>query len=493
MNVAYLNSSESSLFNVAREQLEQMITELQSEQQADSEHGDIEQYINIQGQELLRRLLQGYLDLTAKNESRQHISTTGGRVLNHVKNETSRNITSLFGGVKVSRKSYSQRHQASQFPLDSQLNLSSNQYSDGIAHRNALEVIRGSFDNAVESIDKTTGGHLPKRQSLKLAQDVAQDFEFYYQQNQYITPEKTDDLLILTFDGKGIVMRPEGLRECTKKAALKSKKLNSRLSPGEKKDRKRMAQVAAVYTVLPHQRTAGDIMKNDSNIKPFRAPARNKRVWASVEREAESVIEEAFLEALQRDPKQQRKWVILIDGLPHQIKLIHRVMKRLHVNATIVMDFIHVLEYLWKAAWCFFEKGDDAVEDWIEKKAIKVLRGQCSQVAKGIRISATKQKISKREGVDKCANYLLKNKSRLQYDTALAAGLPIASGVIEGACRHLINDRLDITGARWSLSGAEAILKLRSLKSSGDFDDYWYFHKKQSKQRLYENFKLIDE
>ena len=88
---------------------------------------------------------------------------------------------------------------------------------------------------------------------------------------------------------------------------------------------------------------------------------------------------------------------------------------------------------------------------------------------------------------------LIKNKKRLAYDTALADGLPIASGVIEGACRHLINDRLDITGARWSLAGAEAMLKLRSLKSSGDFDEYWSFHKKQSKLRLYTNFNLMDE
>ena len=426
-------------------------------------------------------MLSSY-DLTAKDEPKRLVQTADGQDLNHVKNKTSRNIISLFGKVKVNRKSYSQRDQASQFPLDAQFNLPDDQYSDGIRQRNALEAIKSSFDNAIESIDKTTGGHIPKRQSLQLVQDVAQDFELYYEQNHYQRPEDTDDLLVLTFDGKGIVMRPDGLRECTKKAALKSKKLNSRLSPGEKKDRKRMAQVAAVYTVLPHHRTAELIMKGHedevSKIKPFQVPARNKRVWASVEREVEAVIEEAFQEALHRDPKQQRKWVILIDGHPHQIKLIQRVMKRLKVNATIVMDFIHVLEYLWKAAWCFFDKGDDAVESWIEKRAIKILNGQCSQVAKGIRISASKQKINKREAVDKCADYLIKNKKRLAYDTALADGLPIASGVIEGACRHLINDRLDITGARWSLAGAEAMLKLRSLKSSGDFDEYWSFHKK---------------
>ena len=177
--------------------------------------------------------------------------------------------------------------------------------------------------------------------------------------------------------------------------------------------------------------------------------------------------------------------MILIDGLPHQIKLINKVMKRLKVEATIVMDFIHVLEYLWKAAWCFFDKGDDEVEDWIAKRAVKILNGEGYQVAKGIRISATRQKITNRENVDKCADYLLKNKSRLQYAQALKEGFPIASGVIEGACRYLINDRLDITGARWSLQGAEAVLKLRSLKSSGDFDAYWNFHKRQSKQRIY--------
>ena len=81
----------------------------------------------------------------------------------------------------------------------------------------------------------------------------------------------------------------------------------------------------------------------------------------------------------------------------------------------------------------------------------------------------------------------------MQYGDALNKGFPIASGVIEGACRHLINDRLDITGSRWSLSGAEAVLKLRSLKSSGDFESYWVFYKKQSKKRLYENFKLESE
>jgi hypothetical protein len=489
MNLAYLNTPGFSFFSDATKQIDQMIEHLQSDNCRDNEHGDIEQYIQNEGFEVLRCLFQGYLDLKAANEkSLSDVYTDEGIHLTHTKQGTKRKLTTLFGDVIVKRKSYSQRLQKSVFPLDAQLNLPSDQYSDGIRHRVAIEARKSSYDETVESINHTTGGYIQKRQSLKLAQDVAQDFDNFYLQNRYMSAEKTNNLLVLSFDGKGIVMRPEGLRECTKKASLKSKKLNSRLSAGEKKDRKRMAQVAAVYTALPHMRTPESIMKIEnegSNVQHLKVAERNKRVWASIENPAESVIEAGFLEALQRDPTQLRKWVVLVDGHPHQIRLINRVMKKHNVKATIVMDFIHVLEYVWKAAWCFYEKGDDKVETWVEKNALKILHGHGNQVAKGMRISATKQGLIKRENIDKCADYLLKNKLRLQYGEALKKGYPIASGVIEGACRHLINDRLDITGARWSLKGAEAILKLRSLKSSGDFNDYWAFHKKQSSQRVY--------
>lgn len=490
LNTAYTPTPDLSFFDDAKEHLEVIISELQSDHFFKKEHGDIEQHINKQGHELMRLLLEGYLQLLAAHEPLVSVSTPDTKEpLNHVKKQTHRTLTSQFGDVTVTRKGYSQRHKASQFPLDERLNLSKDQYSDGIRQRVAIEALKSSFDNAIESIDTTTGGHVPKRQSLQLVQDVAQDFEAYYRQEHHKIPEETDDLLVLTFDGKGVVMRQDGLRACTRKAAEKSKKLDSRLSPGEKKDRKRMAMVAAVYTVVPHERSAESIMNipdnEQGNVLPFRAPVRNKRVWASLEREAETVIREAFEEALERDPEQQRPWVILIDGLPQQIKLINKVKEHMKLKATIVMDFIHVLEYLWKAAWCFFDKGDPAVEDWIAERAVSILRGKCAQVAKGIRLSATRRNLVIREGVDKCADYLLKNKSRLQYDEALNDGFPIASGVIEGACRHLINDRLDITGSRWSLLGAEAVLKLRSLKSSGDFESYWTFHKEQSKKRLY--------
>jgi hypothetical protein len=147
-----------------------------------------------------------------------------------------------------------------------------------VRDRVAKEAIKGSYDNVVETIRDTTACSIAKRQTLNVVQDVAQDFEPYYQQSCFAKPEETNDVLVITTDGKGIVMRPDGLRECTKKAAQKNKKLNSRLSQGKKKDRKRMALVAAVYTVIPHVRTAGFIMKakdEGDNVRTIRPPVRS--------------------------------------------------------------------------------------------------------------------------------------------------------------------------------------------------------------------------
>ena len=452
-------------------------------------HGVIEEYIRTEGNEVLRRLLQGYLDKQA-HEEKQVLSVTGsdGKQRNHVRQKTSRALTSLLGSVTVKRRGYNQRQLSSLFPQDAELSLNADQYSDGIRRRIVTDVIDRSYDRAVHNHRENCPGLVGKRQAIKLAEEASRDFEDFYQQRT-AEDELTNDLLVLSFDGKGLIMRPDGLRECTRKNAEKSqKKQQTRLSPGEKKDRKRMAQVATVYTVKPDYRTAESIMnleKRDKNVIRIRPPVRNKRVWASVEREAEKVIEEAFEEALRRDPEKKRQWVITVDGHPHQLKLIARVMKEKQVQAHIVMDFIHVLEYLWKAGHCLHEKDDKAVENWVAERALKILNGQADRVARGIKQSASKRGLKKREAIDKCARYLQKNRMRLCYDKALSGGFPIASGVIEGACRHLINDRMDITGARWSLQGSEAILKLRSINSSGDWESYWQFHKSCTQTRNY--------
>jgi hypothetical protein len=501
MTQAYLIHQGLDEFAAARDQFGQLIEALQSEFNLEKEHGDIEALIWQDGKELLRRMLQGHLDLRAAREpKREHVIGGDGIIRTHRRRGCTRTLMSLFGEVSVKRMGYGERGQESVFPLDARLNLPRDKYSHGLRQRVGEEVVKGSFDEAVGSVKRTTGGKVAKRQSEEIAVELSQDFEAFYDRGRSEGPEQTSDPLILSEDGKGIVMRTEDLREATRKAALSAKhKLKTRLSQGEKKNRKRMAMVATVYSIARHIRRPEAIMglEEDPQDAPSSRPrARNKRVWASVERDPGKVTEELFEEAQRRDPEQKRPWVMLVDGHKDQLKHIWANMKHFGVQVILILDFIHVLEYLWKAAYCFHPPGSEQAEAWVAERALQILKGKASIVAGGIRRSATLRGLSakEREAVDECAGYLLNYKDMLKYDQYLAAGLPIATGVIEGACRHLVNDRMGITGARWGLQRAEAILKLRSLKSSGDSEAYWEFYKDQTLKRnyasQYESFPL---
>jgi len=243
-----------------------------------------------------------------------------------------------------------------------------------------------------------------------------------------------------------------------------------------------------VNSVHRFERRPEDII-GDQREELERPAISNKRVWADIRQEAKTVIGSAFSEASRRDPERLREWVVLVDGEERQLEYTKAAAKKAGVEVTIVLDFVHVLEYVWKAAFCFFAPGSEAAEAWVKKQGLRILQGQASEVAVRIRHSATEQKLSssEREKADKCADYLLKYSSYIRYDQYLQLGYPIATGVIEGACRHLVKDRMDITGARWRLERAEAVLRLRALRASGDFDEYWQFHKLQEFQRNHAN------
>ncbi len=194
-----------------------------------------------------------------------------------------------------------------------------------------------------------------------------------------------------------------------------------------------------------------------------------------------------FDEAERRDPDHARTWVALVDGNNHQINRIHAEAAARQAPVRIVIDFVHVLEYLWKAAWCFHNEGDPDAETWVRRHASTILDGGATRVAGTIRRAATRASLdrSSRAGVDTCATYLTNKRDHMDYPTALGQGWPIATGVIEGACRHLVKDRLDLTGARWGLPGAEAILKLRALHANSDFDAYWHYHLARERERVH--------
>ena len=483
-------------FSPAREQVEGMIQRLSSPGTFAMDHADVEAYVNQEGREVQRRLLQAHLELRAHAERPVKVVGADG-VDRTTRRRRTIGLMSLFGDVQVGGFLYQAVGADGLAPADASLNLAEDPFSLGVRRRVAEEVASGSYDEAVERVNATTGATIAKRQAEQLAGRAANDFEPFYAEPPENVAEEKDKLLVMTFDAAGIVVRVEDLRSATKKALEKS--LEKGAAPerwpaetskkNRKLNRKRMAQVAAIYGIDPFPRTPEDILRDlrpvhDVTPKTPRPKPVNKRVRASIAREPSEVIDAVFDEGLRRDPQLTRTWVVLLDGNETQIDCVHRAARRLGVKVVLVLDVIHVLGYLWKAANCFHESGTAAAQAWVNQRLLMLLQGvSASNVAAGMTRSATLQNLEKREAVDSCAAYLCKYRNLIRYREALKKGLPIATGVIEGACRYLIRDRMDKTGAHWSLAGAEAVLKLRALRANGDWNDYWKFHTQAERTR----------
>lgn len=487
MEKSYTSNESKTLdeFEAAREQLAMVIAQLQTPQASQWRHEQAEEFIHNQGQELCRLLFQGALDVRSHNELRREKVTGEDNVVRaQFRKDCRRKLTSMFGEVSYHRQGYRSGDADSRFPLDAELNIPKKKYTYGLQECVSLAVSKNAFDSALEGLSELLGGTIPKRQAEELVRYASCDFEAFYAQRA-ITPVCTPaTVLVMSQDGKGINTCHGDLREGTRKAAEKDqsqKSVVSRLGSGKKRNRKRMATVASVYDLAPNVRTSTEVFGPDADNKQPNPKAENKRVWASLEEQMETVTEQIVQEAMRRDPNRTRPWVMLIDGHNDQIRVIKRVFKRHDVDAPLILDLVHVLEYLWRAAWCFYSSADrEEAEKWVQAKAIALLEGRSGNVAAGIRIKAKDLDLSekRRETIDTVARYLTNHTKMLRYDQFMAQGFPIASGVIEGACRHLINDRFEITGARWSVKTAEGVLRLRAIRSSDDWDLYQAFHKK---------------
>jgi hypothetical protein len=250
-----------------------------------------------------------------------------------------------------------------------------------------------------------------------------------------------------------------------------------------------MATVATVFTRAPWVRTPLQVAESLFRISrptPDDVPApphpENKRVWASLLKGKDAVIQEVAEEMERRDPSASKARVALTDG---ERALQIRVDRKLKV--TLILDLIHALEKLWKAAHVFHTEGSLEADLWVMDRTLRILEGGVGQVVKGLRQSITKRNISgaKRKTLEGVADYLYRNRTRMRYHEYLANGWPIASGPVEGACKNLIKDRMERSGMRWTEQMAEAIVQLRAVYLSGDFDTYWQFHIEQDQKRLY--------
>jgi hypothetical protein len=493
MTMTAHSARESDPFQMARQHFEELVGWLR--QAGPTDHGDQERAIKARGDEVLRQLYQGWFDKLSAAEAREAAQAPvpeGTRV-----HGRGRQVESELGRLHFVRLEYKRVGEKGRFPLDELLNLPKALYTHPLQKRVAREAQARAWDGVVKQVNETSSGHVPKRQSEEVAREAAKDFDAFYAQRPANDSLSATALLVGSSDAKGVRMLPKALREATRKSAEAEKAAAVHGDPmATKKPRshdKRMAAVAAVWQQEPLQRTADDIVAELQRTpaskvsKPKLPRPQNKRVWASVERSVSTSVGEMFDEFDRRDPDRTQAATVLVDGEQNQQTAIFDHARSHQRSLTIVLDLIHVIHYIWLAGFALCRKNEAATAVWVAKHLHLLLSVGVPDLVVAIERAAITRRLSKdaRKPVDRALNYFRRNTPFMDYPAFLAAGLPIATGVIEGACRHLVQDRLGITGARWDIPGAEAMLRLRALHSSGDWDNYWRFHERQEALRNY--------
>jgi hypothetical protein len=438
------------------------------------DHGDREKLIAEEGRSLNQDFLQATFALDAAREERAAgVTSAAGIRHGTAEKGTTRGLASIFGPVEVKRIAYRSWQEPALHPADARQALPGDPYSLGMRALAARHLARTGFAQAQEDIEKQTGVRIGLAQLGGIADDLARWTGDFYEERARDADEDppATDVIMMQGDGKGIAMRPEHRRN-------KGKEDGTR--PGIKK----MAEIVAVADFTPAVREPQDIAAPPARRKAHPGPqARDKWVSASVTESIEDMIAAAYDEADRRDPRHVRQRVFLVDGNKQQITAIEAEAKKRSLKVPVLIDYIHVSGYIGKASACLHPGDPVTAGQWADGQLLRVLHGRAKAVAATLASVARRTRANPRKrnldltDLDKAVTYLENNNKHMKYDRALANGWPIATGLIEGSCRYVIEDRFGITGARWSPGGAETILKLRAIVVNDDLDDYMTYYK----------------
>src|SRR4051794_26794599 len=440
-----------------------------------------------------RCLLQAFLDMAGTGDVGPTLTRAGDppsgpdQELPRLARPHKRPYLSVFGAMTIARACYG-RDRIEAAPLDAQLHLPQRQYSYLLQKWLGSFVVDDAHDEAIRKLGTILGSEITVKASEDLNREQASDVEVF--QNHLPVPEAATEapLLVVTADCKGVPLVRKALPPEKETEAPLPALANPRRGKGEKANKKKMAAVGAVYTIEPFVRTADDVIEEvmRKKARARRPRPQNKRVRAELLVGKVALFVWLADEVIRRNPQGSKPLIFLSDG---ERALHDRQSEYLPEDTVCILDLFHVMERLWKVAWCLFEESTQRREahHWVEERLKRLLEGKVDSVIRGMRHQATQRglKGQRRKTVRDAAEYFAGNRDRMKYDEYLAAGYPIGSGVVEGACRHLIKDRMERTGMRWLPSGAQAMLDLRATYLNGEWDAFWNFHVAQEDERLY--------
>ncbi len=432
--------------------------------------------------ELGREMIVAHIKQQQEELPRPKVIEQEGRKLRRLPKPRMRKYVSVFGPTPFRRDVYATRETQRQevVPLDAKLGMPEGNMSYLLQKWSGTKCVKESYTQSRATLLEIFG-FAPSVNCLEdMVARAADHAEVYFDEQEPVDPTTEEEILVATSDCKGVPMRridAPGTKSVDDTPSAK----RTRLKKGEKHGQKRMACVGGVYSVSPFRRTAEDvldeILRKEKQLQ--RPEPKNKRLRAVLTREIDDkkvngkdvVFDWLAKEVGQRDPRESRTVVAIMDG---ETKLRDLQEERLG-RAVGILDIWHVTEYLWKLAHRFHPEGSDEAEAFVETYLRKLLEGKVRRVIGGIRQMASKRGLSKKrqEKVDQYLNYFAQRCEYMKYDEYLASGYPIGSGVVEGACRHLVKDRMEQSGMRWRIGGAQAILHLRSIYVN---DDWSVFH-----------------
>ena len=410
-----------------------------------------------------------------------------GQVCRKLPDPHERTYRSVFGPLTISRAAYGSREgqKIAWVPLDARLGLPAGEFSYLLEDWSLRFCLRGAFAEGRGSLAELLGLRPSVRSLERMSRAVAEAVPAFTDSRPTPPPHEEGELLVLTADGKGVPMR---------RPPADGPRRHPRRKKGEKANKKQMAYVGAAYTVAPFVRTADQVLQelHGAEAPPARPRPCHKHVWAEMTRVAEGeachgrveLFAHLAAERQRRDPSGQKVTVCLFDG---ESALWDEWLEWLG-DTVGILDVFHVLERLWDAAYCFHAEGSREAEGFVTARLRLLLEGKVKGVISGLRQMGTKHGLrgSKARTLAVVANYLERNQDFMRYDAYLAAGYPIGSGVAEGACRHLVKDRLEQTGMRWTVAGAQAMLHLRATYLNGDWEGFHAYRIQQEQRGLYQ-------
>lgn len=443
-----------------------------------------------------RAALGQFFALQGSGDQGASITLPDGSICQRLPELHTRRYVSIFGLFLLHRTAYGSREgQKIDFvPLDNRLQLPESDFSYLLQDWDQGLCVEQAFGQAKSTVARI----LNLKQSVDslehMNEHMAERVADFREDRPKPDPQTEGPILVTSADGKGIVMRRGA--EVPAPAAHRTK--------GAKASQKRMATVGTAYTVDRYMRTPQEVVAalfRDGPKPPPRPAPAHKRVWASLSQAdadgqmrggTEVVYEWLLNEVAERNPRLEKEMVHLGDGQEAlwQARALH-LPKR---NMVDILDLLHATPRLWQVAHVFYPEGSAEAEAFARERILRVLEGKVALVVRGLREMATKRglKGSKKQTLAKACAYLWHNRERMRYDEYLARGYPIASGVIEGACRHLVKDRMERAGMHWTESGAQAMLDVRSIYVNGDWEEYQAYRIQRETQRLYPHRQLVE-